>query len=193
MQETVIQAALQAAGILAGASGYHLVRNTSAVKRALPRQPYLMYDQYGVDAKTLPRNGAVYLAYVDPPGNAAAMSAFVKEYAPHARILTCTRNPTYLAALLDIERGAANPDDFPLWHALCARNGVYRPAAYASLSNMNLVIEAARKAGIKRTAYRLVYADWNNTPDIEKGYDGHQYATGAYDTSILGPRFFDTP
>lgn len=188
---TLQQTALSSAQVLAGAVGYHVVRNAPpVVKRKFPTSPYLMYDQES--ATSLPTDGDVYLAYVDgPTANLARVQAFVKEHAPKAKVLTCTRSSTYIASMFDVEPGAGSPVEVVPWFRMVTTHGIYRPIFYAALDQDMPAVESALKdAGIRRKQYRLIYAEWNDNPEIKKGYDGHQYATGIYDTSILGKKFF---
>lgn len=186
---TLTDTALSVAQILAGAIGYHVVRNTPPMKKKFPTAPYLMYDQESADS--LPSNGNVYLAYVDgPTANLVKVQDFVRQHAPKAKILTCTRDPSYLATVLDVENGAARISQCVAWFHMCVEHGIYRPTFYASLSNMSSLQSALSAGKVKRSQYRLIYAEWDNKAQIAKGYDGHQYSTGKWDTSILSEKFF---
>jgi hypothetical protein len=180
MSETLAQAAYQAAGILAGASGYHLTKNYVPKPKVLT--PLKCYDSVTLD--DLPEGGDAYLAYVNAWPEVAPEK--VQARFPKARVVTVATNANYIAEILDVERGAATVAQIVPWYRMARLHGISRPGVYASLSNMPAVKEA-----LKGLSYKTIVADWDGKASIPKGYNGIQYLSNSrYDTSLLGRRAF---
>lgn len=101
---------------------------------------------------------------------------------------------------LDIERGDATPDQFPLWWLNRCFAGIYRPVAYASISDMTAVVGYCNNAKIARKDYRLWSAHYTGSAHIcgpnSCGWpvqcDGTQWTNhgGPWDESMLRSDFF---
>jgi hypothetical protein len=190
MTETLTQAALQAAGILAGALGYHVTKNTTIKQKLTPKFLAPLTCADSVTLANLPDGKDAYLAYVtDWP---EVTPEKVRARFPHARIVTVTTDPRYIAEILDVEKGAATTAEIQAWYRMVKLHGIPIPGGYASLANMPGVIEELKiAAGGKRSGYKLIVADWDGSAVIPRGYNGKQYQnTPAYDLSVLGRRAF---
>ena len=154
----------------------------------------------------LPAGAQAYAAYVDgglgdQPNYAHIVAAF-----PRAQHLSIALNPADDADCLDIENGAAAPEDFPDWHARQVKRGVSRPCGYANASTMEmLLLPLLASAGIPRASVRLWsahYGAWEHIcgPStcnlISVAMDGTQWTNEALgrdlDQSVLLASFFGT-
>jgi hypothetical protein len=136
------------------------------------------YD--GVTVSDLPEGGGAYLAYVNRGEVQAIRARF-----PRAKIIPITTDPTLPAQILDIERGAAVPEDYVGWYHLSVSHGFALPGAYASKDNSEAWDQVARIAHTKRQS---IVADWTGEPHFVDGRAGCQYKnTPGYDVSILKP------
>lgn len=98
--------------------------------------------------------------------------------------------------VLDIEAGDARPEQFPGWYKRQKARGVARPKAYASKSDMPLVMAAARAAGIADDDYDRWVASFDGRPllDCGLGEKAKQWTNRGYnrslDLSVVDPSFF---
>lgn len=174
-----------AAGVLVGALGGHITY--PKVKPLIVKPPWKMYDSVTLD--NLPEGGDYYVAYVN--GWSEVSPSKVHARFPKAKVLTFATDAAYLAQILDVERGAATVKNIPAWWQMVTDYGIEPKGVYASLSNMPAVLAQFKAMHVKRSTYVLIVADWNGSPTVPSGYDGHQYlSTAKYDASVLSRKSF---
>jgi hypothetical protein len=118
-------------------------------------------------------------------GGSSAFSnmASIESRFPGKKYLVYDTHPTQVDCF-DIEPGGGSWSQavqyFRSWTP--AGKNLDKPAFYASAGNMggSSVLAAA---GIARSAYYLIVAQWDGSPSIPSGYDGKQYASNnSYDS-----------
>jgi hypothetical protein len=163
-----------------------------------------MYDT--ILNNQFPSGAAAYAGYVDgslgdQPNYAYIVSAF-----PRAQHLSIALFAGDNADALDVENGAATPDEVPAWYATQRKRGLQRPCVYASASTMNdSILAVLSQAGIARAAVRLWTAHYGVGPHVCGPYtcgalsenaDGTQWTPSAgglvLDESLLDGNFFTT-
>ncbi len=141
------------------------------------------------------------------PGDAPAVAGYVggfwPDYGedvkrwPHAKHLSIAINKGEDAECLDIEKGDATAADAPAWFHRQRDRGVDRPVFYASLSNMPVVEDELRRAGVSRAEYRVWDAHYTYEPHVSPGSDATQWTDKAMgrnlDQSLCRDTFFEVP
>jgi len=153
-----------------------------------------------------PAGAAAYAGYVDgaladQPNFRWIVSAF-----PHAHHLSIALFADHDADALDVESGAASPEDIPGWHARQVKRGIARPVIYASAYTMKeQVLPVLARAGITRSSVRLWSAHYAgehrcgpaSCGQVPEDVDGTQWTSNAMgrvlDQSLLLDSFFGTP
>lgn len=131
-----------------------------------------VYD--AVDVTALPADTEYALGYIDgrlTTGHAARVRARF----PHAKIITVTTTGTSAAMLCDCETGNAT--------ARIAAQGVAAGlygAVYCNEQNRQAIDQA-----LHPTHWDWWAVDWTGTPHIVPGSVATQYASSAYDTSLV--------
>lgn len=164
----------------------------------------VMYDS-ALNA-SFPHGGYAYAAYVDGAIGDQPNYGHITRAFPAARHLSIAVFPAGDADALDMEAGAASPQDFPAWHARQVKRGAGRPVAYASAGLMKSgVLPALTAAGIPLAAVRLWTAHYADPHLCGPGTcgllpvdaDATQYTPRALgrtlDESLLTSGFFPTP
>ena len=163
-----------------------------------------MYDTVSNDQ--FPPGGQAYAAYVDgsvgdQPNYAHIVTAF-----PHAYHLSIALFASNNADTLDVEAGAATPNDVPGWYARQKNRGIQRPCVYASASTMtDSILPVLGQARISRAQVRLWSAHYGAGEHIcgpsscglmPVEADGTQWTSSALgrdlDQSLLLENFFTT-
>lgn len=165
--------------------------NATQVRKPVSRQPITMYDSTDVNA--VPADCVAFAGYVagnDWPHNFDELRARF----PHAKGASITLTASADADFLDMEMGGGAPDQFPNWVRRQWARGIKRPGGYAPESWWPAIEGELKRQGItflKRRRIRRWVAHFDNVREIPPGDDGKQYATGAYDTSVVAWDFFD--
>lgn len=154
-----------------------------------------------------PAGADAYAGYVDGAlGDQPNYAWIVREF-PAAHHLSIALSPDHDADALDVETGAARPQDIPGWFARQRQRGVQRPCIYASVSTMEAyVVPLMRASSILRASVRLWSAHYlagehicgpGTCKLVSIGMDGTQWDDAALgsslDQSLLLPDFFGTP
>lgn len=159
---------------------------------------------------------SIYVASI--PADAAAAAGYVdgtwptilelKAKLPHAHILSIAAFAVDDADCLDVEQFDATPAEAPGWVKRQQGRGIYRPAVYASVSNVPAVLTALRAAGISRSEVRIWSAHYTGVthicgpstcafPGLTINCDGTQFTDASHglplDASLLLADFFDGP
>ena len=135
-----------------------------------------MYD--ACSPGNIPHGSQLVAGYVDPGACQWPFTALEPSSWPGRTLVTITRDPAYVASVLDIENGAASIDDIAPW--MKAGRG---HTVYVSLSNWPAATDAARSAGV--TPYWWV-ADWTRREHCPSGAVACQYLpTPRYDLSVV--------
>ena len=164
----------------------------------------IMFDS--VDDAQFPRGAQAYAGYLD--GQIASQpnySWIVAEF-PNAFHLSITLNADEDADALDIENGAATPQQAAGWWQRQRNRGLQRPCLYASASVMQASIVPLIRAGtIARPLVRLWSAHYagqhicspSSCGAVSIAMDGTQWTPNAWgrdlDESLLLADFFGTP
>jgi hypothetical protein len=149
----------------------------------------------------LPVGADCYAGYVN--GRYANLAA-IEALFPTTPIVSIAVTARVRANMLDIEKGDADPDDFPTWASNEIQLGAWRPAGYASLSVWPEILADCARASIRREQIRIVTAHYTGKAHIcgptncgaSFTADGTQWAdhgplgNGHYDQSLLQDNFF---
>lgn len=127
----------------------------------------------------LPSEPAAVAGYVD--GHWPDYAEMVSRY-PNALHVSVTVSASRDARILDVESGDATADQAPAWMERQLARGEKLPGVYASVSNMQAVINHLTSAGIARHRYVVWTADATNSPHINgpgsyPGFDSQADAT----------------
>lgn len=160
-----------------------------------------MFDS--VTVSELPSGSAyAYAGYIG--GNWPTYNA-VKAKFPGHQVLSIAVNASETAQALDVEAGDATAGQAPGWYSRMKAAGVSRPCFYASISNMQQVINALEDDGIARSSFRLWSAHYSGSSHVcgpsscgesRIAMDGTQFTDTAMgrnlDESLLVADFFST-
>jgi Putative peptidoglycan binding domain len=114
----------------------------------------IMYDT--ITDSDYPPGARYVAAYVDGAQGDQPNYLRLKAARPLAYVMSVALYPDNNAECLDMEAGAARPQDFPVWWARQRTRGVQRPVAYATASNMAAnVLPVLAGTGITRPRVRL--------------------------------------
>ena len=164
-----------------------------------------MYDTIQNDQ--FPSGAQAYAAYVDGSlGDQPNYSYIVGEF-PHAYHLSIALFASDNADALDVEPGAASPDQVSGWYARQKTRGIQRPCVYASASTMqDSILPVLGQARINRASVRLWSAHYglgehicgpHSCGAVSIDMDGTQWTSSALgrnlDASLLLGNFFATP
>jgi hypothetical protein len=162
----------------------------SALARGLTVSPVIL----GFDAVTIgniPSSAAVVGCYAD---GAYSNCNEARARFPHAHILSFAVNAGGVARMLDTEPGDAVPSQDPGFVRHMIALHIYDPGVYADSSEMPAVEQDLQSAGIPRSDYVLMVADWDGNPTIPAGINAKQYrSTSTVDYDSFSTAFFGTP
>lgn len=157
-----------------------------------------MFDS--VTVSELPSgSGYAYAGYTG--GNWPTYKAVVAKFPGH-QVLSVAVNASEIAQALDVEAGDATPGQAPGWYSRMRAAGVSRPCFYASVSNMQQVINSLEDDGIARANFRLWSAHYDgqhlcgpsSCGEVRIAMDGTQWTDTALgrnlDESLLVANFF---
>ena len=163
-----------------------------------------MYDT--IYNNQFPANAEAYAAYVDGSLGNQPNYAYIVNTFPKAEHLSITLSSSVNADALDVEAGAATPDEIPAWCTRQRSRGIQRPCIYANASTMQgnvLPVLSANK--IARSTVRLWTAHYglgqhicgpSSCGALSTGADGTQWTSSALglvlDESELLATFFTT-
>ncbi len=151
--------------------------------------PLAMFDS--IDPSQIPSNPPAVAGYVG--GSWPDYSRLVARF-PKAHHLSIAVNASEDADCLDVENGDAVPSEAPAWVKRQKARGIERPVVYSSVSQMPGILEELKKAGLKRTDFRVWSAHYTDTPHIESGSDATQWTNHALghdlDESLCSDTFF---
>jgi hypothetical protein len=164
-----------------------------------------MYDTIQNDQ--FPSGAQAYAAYVDGSLGDQPNYPYIVRAFPHAYHLSIALFASDNADALDVEPGAASPDEVPGWYARQKARGVQRPCVYASASTMqDSILPVLSQARINRANVRLWSAHYglgehicgpHSCGAVSIDVDGTQWASSALgrnlDASLLLDNFFATP
>ena len=164
-----------------------------------------MFDT--IENGQFPSGAAAYAGYIDGSIGDQPNYAFIVAQFPGAQHLSVALFAEHDADALDVEAGAAQPDDIPAWYARQRARGIDRPCIYASASTMEAaVIPVIRSVPFLRSAVRLWTAHYGQGEHIcgpgscgrlSFDADGTQWTSAAnglvLDQSLLLDDFFGTP
>lgn len=164
-----------------------------------------MYDT--IYNNQFPSGAQAYAAYVDGGLGDQPNYAWIVKAFPKADHLSIALDPAHDADALDIENGAATPQDAAGWHERQKARGVARPCFYASASTMEAdilpVITAAKfpRAGVRLWSAHYGAGEHICGPStcklVSVAMDGTQWTSSALgrdlDQSLLLPDFFTVP
>ncbi len=138
-----------------------------------------MYDS--TTAADIPAGAQMVAGYVD--GRYAWSSSDWARFpnAVHVRIAAAPN--TNEGHVLDVEQGAAAPDDLPVWLTVRRAAGV-DPSAYVNRSNWQAARDACARAGVAEPHWWL--AAYDGVAEIPAGTVAKQYADEAMTTSPHG-------
>lgn len=149
----------------------------------------------GYDAVTvanLPLGAAAVLCYADGP---YANCTAVRNREPRAHLIgvdVTAAGP--VARILDTEPQDATPAQDPGWVRRMIAAHVYDPGVYSDASEMPAVKSDLAAAGLRRSQYVLMVADWDGNPLMPVGYDAIQYrSTATLDYDSFSAAFFSAP
>ena len=164
----------------------------------------IMFDS--VSDAAFPRGAQAYCGYLD--GQVADQPNYdwiVAEF-PNAYHLSITLNADEDADALDIENGAATPEQATGWWQRQRNRGLERPCLYANASTMQASVVPLIRAGvIARPLVRLWSAHYagdhicapSSCGAVSIDMDGTQWTNAAFgrdlDQSVLLADFFGTP
>ena len=163
-----------------------------------------MYDT--IYNNQFPAGAQAYAAYVDGAIGDQPNYAYIVNTFPKAEHLSITLSSSVNADALDVEAGAATPDEIPAWCTRQRSRGIQRPCVYANASTMQgsvLPVLSANK--IARSSVRLWTAHYglgqhicgpSSCGALSTGADGTQWTSSALglvlDESELLATFFTT-
>jgi hypothetical protein len=157
-----------------------------------------MYDS--VTVGEIPPDAEAVAGYVD--GIYRTFTALTHLF-PHAWRLSIAVFSLDRAACLDVENGDATPQEAPGWVLDRHKEGVRYPKVYASVSQMDYIVELLRMVGVKRDTVKLWTAHYgkgkhicspHSCGELKNTADGTQYDDKALnrnlDVSLLHRNFF---
>lgn len=122
---------------------------------------WVMYDD--VTVSLIPASAQAVLGYVD--GNFPTKAAVDKGW-PNAHKVFLTVNGSSDADGIDSEPGDATPDVVVRWVKNKLAAGGYRPIVYASLSDMQPLLNELAVAGVERSQVRVMTAHVTEVPHL---------------------------
>lgn len=152
-----------------------------------------------IDPNNLPPGMDAYAGYDN--GNWPDFQAIAAAHGS-AHLLDLTTFFANVGTGEDIEAGDASPDTAPAYVQERTAAGVCRPVLYGSMDLMPTIVGYLNKAGIARTAYRLLSAHYGagehicgpSTCGCPVQCDGTQWVDhGGWDESVLADDFFALP
>jgi len=146
------------------------------------------YD--AVTASAIPFKAQVALCYAD--GTFANCTA-VKARQP-VHLITIAVRTSGVARLLDVEPGDASPSQAGGWVKAMIGRHIWRPGIYANASTMPAVERSLQSAGLSRSQYVLMVAEWDGNPTVPGGFDAKQWrSTQSLDFDSFLTSFFSQP
>jgi hypothetical protein len=163
-----------------------------------------MYDT--IYNNQFPANAEAYAAYVDGGLGNQPNYAYIVNTFPKAEHLSIALFSSNNADALDVEAGAATPDEIPAWSTRQRSRGIQRPCIYANASTMQgSVLPVLSGANIARSSVRLWTAHYglgqhicgpSSCGALSTEADGTQWTSSALglvlDESELQASFFTT-
>jgi hypothetical protein len=139
----------------------------------------VMYDAVNVAA--IPADATMVAGYLDGARIPSTLPALRARF-PHAQIVTIAVTAQQDAQVLDVEQGDARPDQVPDWLKRQRLAG-HDPTVYCSTAMWPSVKAACAVVGVAVPHWWR--AHYNGVAALEMGEIAHQYANGAYDTSVV--------
>jgi hypothetical protein len=124
----------------------------------------VMYDS--TEVSTVPPNPQAVAGYTS--GNWPTYEPLVRAF-PHAHHVSINVTSAYQGEILDCEAGDVPPEDHGTiinWLKGSQEAGIFRPGPYASVSNMNGIVDALLGAGHPRDSFRVWSAHYTYHPHL---------------------------